>query len=98
MVGIGHNSAKTVNGLNGQELLKIILSYESLQSQKDEIGEEQKGLIQEAKSKGFDAKMVRKLIAERKKDPEKIAEEQNLLELYRDAIGMGFLNETDGAE
>ena len=42
----------------------------------------------EAKSRGYDTKIMRKLVTMRKKDPQEISEEEAVLELYREALGM----------
>ena len=42
----------------------------------------------EAKARGYDTKALRKLIAIRKRDPQDLAEEEAVLELYKQAIGM----------
>lgn len=100
MAGIGHNSGETesVNGINKKELMRIINAYEDLQSQKDELGAAQKDLMYEAKGMGFDVKIIRILIRERKQDPQKLAELNMLVDVYRLAAGMEFLNDTDGRE
>jgi len=42
--------------------------------------------MSEAKGRGYDTKTLRKLIAERKRDADDLAEEQAVLEMYREAI------------
>ena len=42
----------------------------------------------EAKGRGYDTKAMRKLIALRKKTADEIAEEEAILEMYREALGM----------
>jgi uncharacterized protein (UPF0335 family) len=42
----------------------------------------------EAKGRGYDAKILRKLIALRKRDADDLAEEETILELYKAALGM----------
>jgi len=43
-------------------------------------------VMAEAKGRGYDTKTLRKLIAERKRNADDLAEEQTILEMYRDAI------------
>jgi uncharacterized protein (UPF0335 family) len=42
----------------------------------------------EAKGRGYDTKVMRKLITMRKRDKDDIAEEEAILEMYKDALGM----------
>jgi len=42
----------------------------------------------EAKGRGYDTRILRKIVALRKKDPQEISEEEAILELYKDALGM----------
>jgi uncharacterized protein (UPF0335 family) len=42
----------------------------------------------EAKSRGYDTKVLRKIIALRKRDPQDLSEEEAILELYKEALGM----------
>jgi uncharacterized protein (UPF0335 family) len=83
MTTSGHNDER--NAL-GAEILQFIERYEQLATEKKDIAEQQKELMAEAKGRGFDTKIMRKLIAERKRKPDEIAEEQAVLQLYRDAI------------
>ena len=48
----------------------------------------QNEVMAEAKGRGYDTKLIRKLIAERKRDADDIAREEAMLELYREAIKM----------
>ncbi|MCV2447968.1 DUF2312 domain-containing protein, partial [Paracoccus sp. DMF] len=43
----------------------------------------------EAKARGYDTKVMRKVIALRKHDKDDIAEEECILEMYKAALGMG---------
>jgi uncharacterized protein (UPF0335 family) len=43
----------------------------------------------EAKGRGYDTKVMRKVIALRKRSADDIAEEESILELYKSALGMG---------
>ena len=72
------------------ELRSFVERYESLESDKKAIADDQKELMAEAKGRGWDTKVMRRVIAERKRDAEEIAEEESVLELYRMALGMGF--------
>jgi uncharacterized protein (UPF0335 family) len=70
------------------ELRQFIEGFEQLEREKTALSDQQKDLMSEAKSRGYDTKVMRKVIAMRKRDPNDIAEEQAVLELYTDALGM----------
>jgi uncharacterized protein (UPF0335 family) len=42
----------------------------------------------EAKGRGYDTKVIRKVVALRKRDQNDIAEEEAVLEMYKEALGM----------
>lgn len=79
-----HNYAVTAD-----ELRQLIERAEQLAREKRDIAEEEKELFAEAKGRGYSTKAMRKLIAERKRSPEDLAEEEAVLDLYRAALGMG---------
>ena len=47
-----------------------------------------KDAYNEAKSKGYDVKIIKHILKLRKKDKDALAEEDSLIELYRGAIGI----------
>jgi uncharacterized protein (UPF0335 family) len=70
------------------ELRQFIERYEHLQAEKQDIADQQKEVMAEAKGRGYDTKVLRKIIAMRKRDRDDIAEEEAILEMYREALGM----------
>lgn len=70
------------------ELRQFIERYERLQAEKQDIADQQKEVMAEAKGRGYDTKVLRKIIAMRKRDRYDIAEEEAILEMYRTALGM----------
>lgn len=70
------------------ELRAFIERYERLEAEKKDIADQQKEVMAEARGRGYDAKCVRKIIAERKREPADVSEEQAILQLYREALGM----------
>lgn len=80
-----------MNG-NAQSMLKSVIErVERLNTDKDEISEQIKEVFAEGKGNGLDVKVLRKIIALRKKDRAKVQEEKAILELYAVALGMGDL-------
>lgn len=88
--GIGHNSeeGRDVGGVAGKRLKSFIERVERLAEEQAAIGEDIKDVYGECKATGFDVKIVRKIVRLRKMDIEKRREEDELLELYKAAIGM----------
>ena len=74
--------------VTADELRQFIERYEHLEVEKKDIAEQQKEVMAEAKARGYDTAAMRKIIALRKRDPEDIAEEEAVLEMYAQALGM----------
>lgn len=70
------------------ELRAFVERYERLDAEKKDIADQQKEVMAEAKSRGYDTKCIRKIVAERKRDAGDLAEETAVLDLYRAALGM----------
>ncbi len=75
-------------GIAAGELRQFIEQFEQLEAEKKDIAEQQKELMSEAKARGYDTKVMRKVIALRKRDKDDIAEEEAILEMYKAALGM----------
>ena len=71
------------------ELRRFIERFERLEQEKKDIADQQKEVMAEAKGRGYDTKVMRKVIALRKRDANDIAEEEAVLEMYKKALGMG---------
>ncbi len=70
------------------ELRQFIERIERLDLEKKDIAEQQKEVMAEAKGRGYDTKVIRKVVALRKRDKDDIAEEEAVLEMYKEALGM----------
>jgi len=71
------------------ELRQFIERYESLEAEKKDIADQQKEVMAEAKGRGYDTKVIRKVVALRKRRADDLAEEEAILEMYKSALGMG---------
>jgi uncharacterized protein (UPF0335 family) len=71
------------------ELRQFIEQFEQLEAEKKDITERQKEVMGEAKARGYDTKVMKKIVALRKRDRDDIAEEEAILEMYKQALGMG---------
>ncbi len=70
------------------ELRSFVERFERLEIEKKDIADSQKEVMAEAKSRGYDTKILRKIVALRKKDPQEISEEEAVLDMYKEALGM----------
>lgn len=69
-------------------LRQLIERWERLDAEKKDIADQQKEVMAEAKGRGYDTKIIRKVIALRKREPDDIAEEEAVLAMYKEALGM----------
>lgn len=79
---------KDVGGVAGDRLRSFIERIERLEEEKAHLAEDIKEVYAEAKGVGFDAKTMRKVVSLRKMDSEKRRESEELLDLYKTAIGL----------
>ena len=78
----------TLEVIESKELIDIITKLEKLEEEKRELADVTKDAYNEAKSKGYDVKIIKHILKLRKKDKDALAEEDSLIELYRGAIGI----------
>jgi uncharacterized protein (UPF0335 family) len=76
------------DNVNKDQLLGYIDRIERMDEDKRAISEDIKEIYVEVKSAGYDAKIVRKIISIRRKTKEQRQEEETLLDLYMQSIGM----------
>ena len=89
--GVGHNSGKTEDAsyrVTSAELQSFIERYERLEADVKALRDDQKELMAEAKGRGYDTKVMRKVLAIRKRNADDLAEENAVLEMYLAALGM----------
>jgi uncharacterized protein (UPF0335 family) len=79
---IGHN------GVAADELRQLIERIERLEEEKAGIASDIKEVKAEAKSRGFDVKTITAILRIRKMDAAERAEQEAMLELYKEALGM----------
>lgn len=79
------NSAYSVTA---DELRQFVERFEQFDAEKKDIASQQKELMQEAKGRGYDTKVLKKLVMLRKRTADSIAEEEAVLEMYKAALGM----------
>jgi uncharacterized protein (UPF0335 family) len=74
--------------MTNNQLQSVVERIEKLEDERAILAEDIKDVYLEAKGNGFDPKIIKKLVALRKKDPSKVAEEEALLDTYKAALGM----------
>lgn len=70
------------------ELRQFIEQIEQLEAEKKDIAERVKEIYAESKARGYDQKALRAIVSLRKKDKDEVAEQEAILELYKEALGM----------
>lgn len=70
------------------KLHQYISKIERLEQEKSDISDDIKDVFAEAKAMGFDTKIMKKVLKLMKMDKNKLAEEDELIELYRRAVGL----------
>jgi uncharacterized protein (UPF0335 family) len=76
------------NEVNASQLRSFIERIEHIESEIIDRREDRKEIYAEAKGNGFDAKIIRKVVSIRKVDAAKRREEEEILDLYLEALGM----------
>lgn len=91
--GAGHNSGDAdVNyRVTAGELRQFVERIERLEGEKKDITEQIKEVRAEAKALGYDSKALTRILALRKRDPNDLAEESAVIQMYCEALGMDFV-------
>lgn len=74
--------------ISKEQLQQYINKIERLDSEKATIAEEIKDVFAEAKGNGFDVQTLKQVIRIKKMDRNKLVEQEELLDLYRGALGI----------
>ena len=74
--------------VTAEELRQFVERFERLEIEKKDIADQQKEVLAEAKSCGYDTRIMRKIVSLRKRDLEEVAEEEAVLSMYKTALGM----------
>ena len=77
-----------VGGIAADRLRSLVERIERLEEERKALGNDIKDIYGEAKSAGFDVKVLRQIIRLRKQEPAEIEEQETLLDVYRRALGM----------
>jgi uncharacterized protein (UPF0335 family) len=80
--------ADQVGGVSGAKLKAFVERIERMEEEKAAMASDIRDTYAEAKAFGFDAKVMRAIVKIRKQDTEKRREHEELLDLYKMALGM----------
>lgn len=78
----------TTPNFAAEQLRSFIARLERLAEEKQAIADDMKDVMAEAKSCGLDPKIIRKVLALRKQDTSEREEQEAILDLYLNALGM----------
>ena len=79
-----------VASVAADQLKSFVERIERLEEEKDTISSDIKDVYEEAKGNGYDTKILRQVIRLRRQDKSEREEMEALLELYMQALGMGY--------
>ena len=85
MSQIGHNLVA------GDELKLLFERIERMEEEKKGIAEDIRDIYTEAKSRGYDPKIMRQIVRLRAMDSDKRKEQQSLIDVYASAIGLDLV-------
>jgi len=74
--------------IEAEKLKQVIDKIETIEEERAESVELLKDAFNEAKSMGFDVKIIKHVLKLRKKDKDALAEEDSLIDLYRGALNI----------
>jgi uncharacterized protein (UPF0335 family) len=74
--------------MTNNQIKSIVERVERMEEEKLAITTDISEIYKEAKANGFDTKIIKKIVAMRKKDANKLAEEQAIMDVYMAALGM----------
>lgn len=74
--------------VTADELRQFVERIERLEAEKKDIADQVKEVFAESKARGYDQKALRAILALRKKDPDERAEQEAVLQMYCEAMGM----------
>ena len=74
--------------VTADELRQFIERFECLEMERKDLLDQQKEVLAEAKNRGYDTRVIKKVMAIRRRDPQEVLEEDAVLDLYKEALGM----------
>ncbi|PZX19780.1 uncharacterized protein (UPF0335 family) [Palleronia aestuarii] len=81
------NSAENYR-VTAEELRQFVERIERLESEKKDISDQIREVYAESKGRGYDQRALRAIVSLRKKDKDDVAEQEAVIDLYKEALGM----------
>ena len=88
MQDILEDEARDSYKVTAGELRQFVERYERLEAERRDLADQMKEVMAEARARGYEVKVLKKLIALRKRDSAEVSEEEAILDLYKSALGM----------
>lgn len=88
MPAVEKQAEAKVGGVAVDRLRSIVDRIERLEEERKALSGDVRDIFAEAKSAGFDVKVLRELLRIRKQEPADVEEQETLLDVYRRALGM----------
>ena len=74
--------------VTADELRQFIERFERLEMERKDLLDQQKEVLAEAKSRGYDTRVIKKVMAIRRWNSQEVVEEDAVLDLYKEALGI----------
>ena len=87
-VSVAEKDDVQTGGVAADRLRSLVDRIERLEEERKALSSDIKDIYAEAKSAGFDVKVLRQLIRIRKQEAAEVEEQETLLDVYRRALGM----------
>lgn len=81
-------TTNNVGGIAADRLRSIIERVERLEDERKALGSDIRDVFTEAKSAGFDVKVIKQILKLRKQEPAEVEEQETILDAYRRALGI----------
>ena len=85
---MNNETTNNVGGIAADRLRSIIDRIERLEDERKALGSDIRDVFTEAKSAGFDVKVIKQLLKLRKQEPAEVEEQETILDAYRRALGI----------
>lgn len=82
------SAGTTPENFAAERLKSVVERIERLEEERAGLGADIREIYAEAKSSGFEVKVIRQIVRLRKIDSSERAEQEELLELYKASLGM----------
>lgn len=83
-----NDDAPTTYTVTAEELRSFIERVERLAAEKQDIMDQSKEVLAEAKGRGYDTKVIKKIVAIRKRNRDDVENEEAITQMYMEALGM----------